>query len=87
MSRNGLLAREHLDVIFLNLEELISINEHLLTQLNNAVSAAVDAGDEVRTVSPHTQRPFQLASMCLLRRQLRNCYFTSIYMLWAGGSG
>ena len=54
MSRNGLLAREHLDVIFLNLEELISINEHLLTQLNNAVSAAVDAGDEVSSVSPHT---------------------------------
>ena len=59
MSRNGLLAREHLDVIFLNLEELISINEHLLAQLNNAVSAAVDAGDEVRAVSPQAQRPLQ----------------------------
>ena len=59
MSRNGLLAREHLDVIFLNLEELISINEHLLTQLNNAVSAAVDAGDEVSSVSPQAQRPLQ----------------------------
>ena len=73
MSRNGLLAREHLDVIFLNLEELISINEHLLAQLNNAVSAAVDAGDEVRTVSlTALTAAASAARLCRLRRQLRS---------------
>ena len=51
MKNNGLLNSEQLDVIFLNLEELISVNEQFLAQLHGAMTSAIETGDEVSAYS------------------------------------
>ena len=47
MKNNGLLTCEQLDVIFQNLEELIEVNKQFTDRLQQAVDAAINAGDEV----------------------------------------
>lgn len=47
MKNNGLLTCEQLDVIFQNLEELIDVNKQFTDRLQQAVDAAINAGDEV----------------------------------------
>lgn len=48
MKNNGLLTCEQLDVIFQNLEELIDVNKQFTDRLQQAVDAAINAGDEVK---------------------------------------
>lgn len=42
----GLLTQEQLSAIFLNVEELIEINDHLTEKLKDALEIALDQGDE-----------------------------------------
>ena len=59
MKNNGLLNSEQLDVIFLNIEELISVNEQFLSQLHGAMTSAIETGDEVSALLPES------ASYCM----------------------
>lgn len=47
MKSAGLLSLEHLEGIFLNLEELIHVNTQFVKKLQGAVDIAVKKGDEV----------------------------------------
>ena len=48
MENSGLLSSEHLQTIFSNIPELISVNEYFAGQLKDALKAAEKDCDEVR---------------------------------------
>ncbi|XP_061183719.1 uncharacterized protein LOC133191955 [Saccostrea echinata] len=49
MKNNGLLTSEQLEDIFQNLEDLIEVNKQFTDRLQQAVEAALEAGDELLT--------------------------------------
>ena len=72
MKNNGLLTCEQLDVIFQNLEELIDVNKQFTDRLQQAVDAAINAGDEVTnhyvlyyTITPSLPQSINFVSISL----------------------
>ena len=72
MKNNGLLTCEQLDVIFQNLEELIDVNKQFTDRLQQAVDAAINAGDEVTnhyvlhyTITPTSHHSINVVSISL----------------------
>ena len=52
MLKAGLLNKEQLDSIFLNLDELLHVNKHFITKLKSAINSANQNNDHV-SVLPH----------------------------------
>lgn len=50
----GLLTKEQLNGIFLNLDELISVNASFAEKLKDAIDIAAEQGDEVRFRKIHS---------------------------------
>lgn len=47
MMKTGLLNKEQLDAIFLNLDELLHVNKHFITKLKSAINSASQNNDQV----------------------------------------
>jgi hypothetical protein len=47
MKKTGLVTMEHMQTIFINLKELIAVNQYFSTQLQNSINLAAHQNDEV----------------------------------------
>ena len=52
LQTSGLLSTEHMEAVFSNLLELISISQQFVEQLNQTLSIASQQGDQVQTEVP-----------------------------------